>query len=488
MNRITRRQFILLALQLLAYANLPGCKANLPVLGKSFIPDALLVEDHCEVLGYWAKRKVTEAVLVNLDLHDDFRWIADSKIEELRSIARRQDWQRFQTAGNASENGLYHIANWIYAGAKLGMFKEIIWVIPHNYLAQENPCAVLGRMLQTVQFSDEDIRTFTLNENRFQGTFYGIPVTICGIEALPTIHQPILLSICMDFFPAFSINHRSSFLNSLALVFEALYTMNYQIQDAVVSYSVNGDYYLQPHHRWIGDTTGKILNSPELIRNPPSEQLNVLQQIEDAYRAANGQEMLALVKSGLSRYPTAAIYLYQAYAYMLCGDADNAFSSAMSSCRTDKAYQTALPFLGIIYYNKSEYTVAEKFFRAGIAANAEMPNGLFFFGNCLRKLGKNTEAISIYEKDASLLGNFPTKFLTFATYLDLGNQNAAYKALVDAIAGLKKNIYATVENVETAQAIYAAIDFCDRGGLLKMSAELRVNPGVRRMLEHYPRH
>src|SRR5512133_3204283 len=98
MDELTRRQFMLLSLQLLAMISLPGCRqrTSLSVLGKAPLKDLLVVEDHHRALSHWAEQGKRDAVLINIDTHDDFRWIPDAKLTTLGEIYRRRDWQSFR--------------------------------------------------------------------------------------------------------------------------------------------------------------------------------------------------------------------------------------------------------------------------------------------------------------------------------------------------------------------------------------------------------
>ena len=178
---LSRRQLLLLALQLAVCASLPGCRRSAPVFGKSPVESPLIVEDHSRALAVWAGRGITDAVLVNFDAHDDFRWIPDDKISRLSEIYSARDWSRFQAVDNQGDQSLYHLGNWIYAGARLGVFKEIFWVIPQSFFAREDAEKLLRNFLLNIRFSAEDVQTFSLQDHRFKGSFRGMPVTICGI-------------------------------------------------------------------------------------------------------------------------------------------------------------------------------------------------------------------------------------------------------------------------------------------------------------------
>lgn len=486
MPALSRREFILLSLQLLALTQLPGCRSSQPVLGRDPITSPLMVEDHCEALAHWAEKGIRDTVLINIDTHDDMRWIPEDRLDALRSIHRNRDWQRFRGAAGLGDNGLYHIGNWIYAGGRLGIFREVYWVIPFEVLSMEDPDSKMRRFLKEYGFTDQEIQSFSLNGRQFRGTFHGVPLTLCDLKSLPDISSPLLLSIDTDFFPPYSTVHEKSYLPALHELFTALYAKKYRIRDAVVSYSVNGD-FLPPHLRWVGDTIGTVLEKPGMIEQEPTELLTLLQQVDNDYRGTDSAAMLRFIESWEARYPAASLQAYKALAHTLRNDPESALRAARESCARDKRYCTLLPYIGTYYYSRGNYAVAEKFYLAGFAANPSMANGLFQYGHCLRQTGRVREAIAWYEKDEAANGPFPTRFLIAEMYLLLGDKKAATASLAKAVEGLEKNRYAEVVNNETARAIYAALDFCDREGLRELASTLRKKPTVIRMFTAYPR-
>lgn len=485
-SQLSRRQFILLSLQLLVASQLAGCRSSLPVLGKNSINKPLMIEDHSQALAHWAEKGIRDAVLINIDNHDDIRWVPEKKIDSLRTIYQQKDWQRFRAAGSLADNALYHIGNWIYAGGRLGLFREVYWVIPIDVLSMDDADSQMRRFLKFNEFNEQEIQTFVLRDGRFTGNFHGVPLTICDIKSLPEINSPLLLSLDTDFFPPYSTVHEKSYLPVLHEVFQALYSKKYRILDAIVCYSVNGD-YLAPYLRWVGDTIGMILEKPGMIDEQPTELLSLLQQIDNDYRSTDAVSMLELIEGWQAKYPTASIQAYKTFAWLLQGNHEESLQAAVESCRLDKRYCTVLPYIGTYHFSGGRYAIAEKFYLAGFAGDPEMANGRFQYGHCLRQTGRVKEAIVWYEKDEAVNGLIPTRFLIAEMYLLLGNRSAAKLSLTKAIEALTKNRYAQVVNWETARAIYAVLDFCEREGLNELFITLHNNPTVVRMFTTYPR-
>jgi tetratricopeptide (TPR) repeat protein len=486
MNTITRREFIIYSFQLLVLAKMTGCRPSSPVLGKMPIPNPLIIEDHSQALAHWAEHGIRDAVLVNIDTHDDFRWIPDNKVNDLKNIYRRRDWNRFNEADSVSEQGLYHLGNWIYAGERLGIIKEIFWIIPFSHFSQKNPEKSLRQWLQTTTLASENYNKFYFSNNRLHCSFNGIQITICGLESLPDINKPILLSLDIDYFPTYTSQYNVSFLEAVHTTFDALYKKNYQILDTALCYSVDGD-YLHPHHRWVGDMVVTFLNKPNMFHEPPSELLRILDLCEFNYREKNVSQLLTLTEFTAAKYQTPAVLLYNAYAYMLQGNITKAYDSALASCKANILYCTGMAYIGMYFCKQGQYQKAEKFFSGAVSINPKMHYGLFEYGVCLRELGKLREAIICFDKDESIDGSFTPEFMIFETYLMLGNHQAALAVLKVAIGNMERDAYARVLNPLEAHAIYVAIDFCDQNGLKDFANRLRINPAVVEMFDAFPR-
>ncbi len=457
-----------------------------PVLGRDPIPSPLVVEDHSQALAHWAEQGIRDAVVINFDAHADIRRIADSKIAPLKDLYNRRDWNDFKNADSVDSRSLYHEGNWIYAGARLGIIKEVYWVIPHNLFSGNNNEQKLRQFLLTNLFSLDTIKTFRFRNNRFSGLVQGIPFTICSPESLPDIDEPLLLSIDTDFFPEYSHKYRKHYLASLHKVFKDLFRKDYRIQGAALSFSVNGEYLL-PHLRWVGETAAMILEKPEILKEQPSDKLRLLMQLDYAYRLQDFSAILRHSTHFFSSYPEASVFLYKAYAHMLEGDTDKAYEAAIASCNMDRKYCSGLPYIGTVYFKKDMYTDAERFFRAGVSEAPGMSNGLYCYAHCLRETGNLKESLAYYKKVAQVNGSFPADFLVFETCLLSGDRHQAVDALKAAVSGLEQTQYAEVVDERAANAIYAAIDYAANEGLNDLHRTLQNHRAVKHMVVSYPR-
>ncbi len=484
---INRRHFINIIYLLIALLGLSACEklSPFPVLGNDSVTP-LIVEDHSQALAYWAEQGIHNAVLINYDAHDDIRRIPESKISSLKDIYWSRDWEGFKEADTVADSGLYNVGSWIYAGARLGVIREVFWVVPQKLFPLQNEEHTLQQFLKSIRFSADDIETFRMHNNQFRGSFRGTPFTICSPESLPTINGPLLLSIDTDFFPLYSDEYQMHYLEALHRIFTSLFSKKYSIQGAAVSYSVNGE-YLQPHLRWVADTAAMIIEKPEIIEHKVPDILRLKLQLDNAYRVADASRMFRYAASYTSSYTDPSVLLYTSFAHMLKGDTDMAYEVAMASCKMDKRYCAGLPYIGNLYFLRGKTAKAVRFFKGGFSADPEMENGLFCLAHCLSDTGNLEEAIAYYKREVELNGSFPADFLIFETFLLSGDRSKAMDVLKNAVSGLVNNSYAEVLDGREAKAIYSAIDYSEKEGLTDLLKTLQNNPAVKNMFINYPR-
>ena len=485
MHRITRRRFNTRALQLAA-ACLAGCRRSTPpFLRKEPIKSPLIVENHSEMLAHWAEQGVKDAVLLNFDEHDDIRRIPDRKTAALRKIYAAKNWPAFRQADTTGDRGLYNLGNWIYAGARLGIIREVCWVVPVDLPTErhqeDDP---LRKILRHYDFPEEVISTFTAKGNRYFGSFDGIPMTICGPNGLPDISRPLLLSIDLDFFPLYANNRRKSILRTVQDSFLSLFQQNYQILRAAFCYSTEYA-YLNIEHRWIGEAVAAILADPSLVDRAPTEQLALFQKLEDAYIAKDAAGILNLINisGALADHPS--VRVYEICAYMARGEAEKAFTTAELLCRNRKEYCQVFPLMALFYLKNGQEQLAERFFRAGFRLNPGLNSGLADFANFLRNSGRPREALNYLGKIVEFNGAFPYRLVMVNLLLELQDQHSAHMQLQQAVAALAENEYARVKDRQVADDIHAVIKHCEEAGMRTEAAALLRDPRIIRMYKKF---
>lgn len=393
-----------------------------PLLGKDMIANVTVLEDHRDALAHWSRKGFKNAVLMNIDAHDDMKRVPPRQMAQVKLACR----QREEVSGAKKRMGPpLANGNFIHAAARMGIIGRVIWVVPTSYDLFSDPGNRLQALLTAYGFSADDISTFRLKKGSFTGTVDGIPLLICDSRSLPDLKEPIILTIDVDFFPAMLADHNLNITAALKQTFSNLSSKGYAIMDATVAYSVNGG-FLDSCHRWVGDLVIDAVRIPGLLSLPRiPERYEFLQQADLLMQMKRYGELLAMLPSvppDEERDP--ALLLYAAKAYHGIAELDKAFRYAETACLRDNRYCGGLPELGASTLEKG-VGQAERFFLRGYELSPEMDNGQFRLAMALKKAGRYDGAIDYFKVFREGYGPFPVDFYLAETCLLKGDESSA---------------------------------------------------------------
>ncbi len=443
-----------------------------PVIGVDSVTDVGVMETHSDALLRWMKMGIRDAILINVDTHDDIRRIPDEKIERLAELYRRQDWEALERADSLADKSLYNIGNFIYAAARLGIVRELYWVIPFAKFATPDPLGGVKRLLETYSFPEESIRSFALIDGCARGSFYGIPVSVCGIEQLPEIREPLILSIDVDFYPPMPVDYRVDRATSLRMLFLSLFRQNYRLMDTVVAYSVRGG-YLRPYQRWMGDATIEILKKPSLINSMP-EIWSILSAADYYLKSEKYGELLGFLEGVRTKYPSSLpLDTYLAFGYLGVGRYGEALNMGKNLCNQDMNYCYILTDMGVKLAKEQKPYEAEPFFSYGYEKNPKINYGQIYLGNALRKAGRFEKAIRYYMAYRKMNGSYPVDMIIGETYLMMGDEKRAREFFDSGRETLRNKRYVDVKNEVVSAALKTAVRFYEKRGLREYANEIR---------------
>lgn len=414
-----------LGLFFLLFIKTVDCK-RYPVLGSDMLASAGIVEDHRDALELWTEKGVRGAVLLNIDAHDDMKRVQPGEMKKLKGVYERRI--KGESAAEVCQAGYGPVsnANFIYAAAKLGIVRKVIWVVPQGYGIFSDSGERLAELLKAYGFPEREIEGFELKGGCFAGKTAGIPLAICDEGALPDIREPLLLSIDTDFFPAAASADKSRIINHLKKTFTAVFAKGYTIRDAVVAYSVNGG-YTSASYRWLGDLVADIIRAPGLIRQPElPDRYAFLQRADLLNIMGRHGELLNLVnpllEAGISDPP---VFLYAALACEGLGKRGDAFLWAEKACLADNGYCYGLPQIGTAVLNHGGLAAAERFFLRGYELRPGMDEGQFRFAMALKESGRYDEALRYFNAFRGIYGPFPVDFYMAETFRLKGDEGSA---------------------------------------------------------------
>ncbi len=430
-----------------------------PVFGQDRIHNAGLLEDHSDALERWLRLGIDDAVLINIDAHDDLRWIPAEKIEELKHLVREGDRESIALANSAGDHGLYHPGSFIFAACRLGMIGKVYWIIPFTYFQGRNPSQDLDAFLASYGFGSRCIETFSLHNGCYQGTYAGIDLTICGIEHLPQVDEPVVLSIDADFFPPFASWYGRDVLRAMSVFFSAMAQQGYGIQDAFVACSVNGG-FLSAARRWIAWHCMEILDHRQSIEGPYPETWLVHNLADTYYVDGNADALLDLTRRYRKRFDRdLCLRAYQAFAMQALGDSQGAFKLASDLASLDSRYAFVLADLGQIQLDKGQVEAALPYFRAAYLAHPDMNYRQKNLGDALMAEGRYIQALHAYEMYRQKNGSFPVSFAMGLAALRLGDDPQAGISFKQGVFDLKEERYPFQLSEIDEAAIVQAVSF-----------------------------
>ncbi|MGD2126058.1 MAG: tetratricopeptide repeat protein [Desulfobacteraceae bacterium] len=464
---------------LVCYAAPANPGARYPILGSDVIEGVAILEDHSEALVHWAKKGIKDAVLFNIDAHDDRRWISDEKIETLKALYNRQDWTALRNVDSMGDKSLYHVGNFIYAAARLGIIKEIYWMIPFSYFSQKEIEDRLREFLRLYNFSEEDIRTFRREGACFRGRTLGIPMTVFGLEYIPAIAKPIILSIDMDFFPPMVQAYGFDKTTAIRNLFKALYQKKYAIQHALIAYSVKGG-YVSVVNRWIGEACLEVLKNPGMVYDNPPKLWMARQHGDNYYEENNASALLNHSISHLENYEEdPSLVLYAGFAYLGMGNVKQAFNFAKKACLIHSGYCYGLADMGQCLLDTDRLDDAVRFFECVYTLSPGMTFRQANYADALKKAGRYREALLYFERYRSRHGSFPVEFLIGETFLLMGDASSAMAHFERGTRYLDNDPYASVKNQKVADAILRAIAFYEQKGFRGRARALKEHPKLK---------
>lgn len=444
--------FILLQL----FPALPGLAAtSWPVLGSDrIVPEVF--ENHSEALLGWAQKDIRQAVLVNIDAHDDLRWIAPAKIRKLKRIQQKEDWQAFSAADANGPDGLYNIGSFIYAAHKLEIVSRVYWVIPFPYFKAPEAGKKIDKFLDDYGFPQKYIDTFAMRNRCYHGTYFDIPLVICGIDSLPHIGEPVILSIDADFFPPFSGFYGRDILTAMSVFFSRLAERQYLVRDAIISCSVDGG-YLSVARRWIAEHCEAYLLEPEHFSGPYPEAWLIRGLADIYYQNDDTAALLDLTRRFQHLHDQdLSLKIYYSFALLASGKAQKAFKTARTASLTDKRYAYVLADLGQCLIDRGELDAALEFFQAAYEINAGMNYRQKDLADALHLTGRYASALRYYDIYRQNNGSFPADFIMGLTALMMDKEAEAGVWFELGFTGLQDEKYVSAGNEIDIRAIRAA--------------------------------
>jgi len=337
---------LVITMLLLLLVVLPACKGN---SGKAALP-ALLVgkdqvrlrslEQESENLSYWVENGAKDRVFVRLSSFDGLAGVSEEAVKSLKELGERGEYERLRQAGYGQGTGsLYNSDSVVYVAHRLGIVKELYWVVPtFGSVTEEGMKGFKEFLKKRLPAQAKDIDDIELKDKVASGNINGVPVKIMSLEDLPAIDETAVLDIDLSFLAALYQNEKDTRLLQFVSGFFATMKAEGLKADMASIAASNLDGKTPAKFRFLLKYLSELFANPAIIDGKPpvlwsrrAEAMGVEQK--------NPATAIPLYKAILKDFPDDAASRYDlAEIYFGKGDMDGCRRELAEAVKLDRGY------------------------------------------------------------------------------------------------------------------------------------------------------
>jgi tetratricopeptide (TPR) repeat protein len=335
------------------------------LVGLDPVDNVVMMEDHDGAYYAWKQAGFTGRVLLHIDAHIDWSWIADKNpldileaqsLQQLESIL--EDRSLWNLSGRRSEE-LVHIGNYIYPALQEGIVKEFFWVVPDSFTENRRELRGLVQTFEAMRkVNPQGLRNIRLERRRVVAEISGRTVMACSLSDLPAIQESVLLDIDTDFLmrdPVESCHAGKDPWRQLPWLWPGelvarLNAKEIRTDFVTIAYSVEGGFTPLPY-KYLGDELALRLKHPQL---PERDRMALAhkQQAADYRHAQELEKAIAEFEQASTLVPEdGSAHFNLAYLYAVTGATDQAAARYRRAVQLDPAYKTAYNNFGFLFHS-----------------------------------------------------------------------------------------------------------------------------------------
>jgi len=262
-------------------------------------------EDASENLAGWLAAGYQSMPLVHVSGRDALAHITDDRMELLRNMVKKGDLQALRAKTGRVTDSLLDDTNYLFAAVRLGVIREVFWVVPFRIVEQAGGGQRLKAFLRAsgTVFPDGEIDAMRMFGGCLGGHLNGIPVRICSPSTLPSTPEPMILDMGVGFIPTYAYENSLSKLRGLKIFFDHLSGRGFRFVSPGISYgSVTQG--LKPFDRYLAGDIASILGDPAiLLRESPSDLWLARDTAENMLSGGGYEEALEHLQDAMEAFP-----------------------------------------------------------------------------------------------------------------------------------------------------------------------------------------
>lgn len=339
--------FLMLALGLYACSGEPGNSqagpASVPLKVGADSITAEFVEQDSYNIAHWLENGQKSRILVRLSGYDGLSPVSDDAVAKIRGLAGKRSHDFLREAGDGlSDARLYDASGVVYVANRLGLVRELYWVVPtFSSVSREDLDSFKDYLKGMYPGSRDEIDSIRLDGAVARGTVNGVPVRMLGLQDLEDPGEPVLLDVDSSFFQAMYQDEKSTgSLSFIAGMFKLLSEAG--LSSDSVSISASGeDGRAALRFRSFARYVEALLKEPGLIGSDPPEHWS---ERAEAWRAEQKDPEIAvpIYKRIIERFPENAASRYDlADLYFRLGEMEACAVELKAAAVLDPGYMPA---------------------------------------------------------------------------------------------------------------------------------------------------
>lgn len=355
------------------------------IIGVEPIPSVMSIRSHASAVSEWMQGGYENMTVVHAEPRDGLAFIPAERMKEIENLIKQRS--------SAIYNGnMISSDNYLFAAARLGLVRRIFWIIPYRYLNYINAEERIRLFLrsETSHFRHKDIDSMRFRNGCVSGNLAGIEMNICSPLTMPSLQEPVLMTIDAGFFSAFAVQKEVSKLTAMKDFFDLIALRKIKAQSVIVVSSPE----LKATEGYLSEQTAAILKDPSLLRRDAPPGLWTVRDRADNMLTGGGfREAAEYLDKNIGAYPNDPyLFLMRQTAHALISGGRSALEDMVRLCTKKPDFCHAIVDTGILLRDNGNLQGAEEFLRKAQSLQPVLYDARIEYALTLYKSRKYAEA------------------------------------------------------------------------------------------------
>jgi len=358
------------------------------LLGKEPISSAAAVNNYHDVLSEWTKRGYRNMTVVHVGPLDGLAFIPAERMKAVKTLLKAG-----QGGSEAGQKVTYR--DYLFAASRLGLIKRIYWIIPFRHLDFIDAEMRTQHFLrtETSHFRPKDVDAMRFNNGCVSGSIFDIETHICSPATMPHVSEPVLMTMDMGFFPAFSVTKGVNKLGAIKEFFDVMVAKQFKVQSLHIISLPS----LKAMHGYLSEQSLTLLKEPDLLgRGNPPGLWTARDNADNMLSGGGANEAASFLKDRIRESPDDPyLILMSATARALLMDKAAALDSMSGLCATKPEFCRGIADAGVALRDKGDMSGAIEFFNKALELKPGLDSMRLEFARTLYADGKFDTAASV---------------------------------------------------------------------------------------------